>query len=82
MSISTALPLVNVTKEQFWAFIMTAPYDIHPRCEKMENLWELRDRTVIGRTTPGWKCDGEKSWQLTEGRAAEARALLQKKAPA
>lgn len=44
----------KVTKEEFYAKV--GPMDVTCRPERDETLWETRNRTVIGRSTPGYMC--------------------------
>ena len=44
----------KVTKEEFYAVIN--PLDVVVRSERMQAIWELRNRTVVGRTAPGYLC--------------------------
>jgi hypothetical protein len=45
-----------VTKDEFFAYIR--PRDVHPRSEPEVTYWELRNRQVVGKSTPGWLLRG------------------------
>lgn len=61
--------MVIVTKDEFYAAI--GPLDVHPSMLSPDfDSWELRDRTVIGRSYPGWRNPGEPHVYML---AAEAR---------
>lgn len=51
----------EVSKDAFYAFI--GPRDIHPSVLHSTSYcaWEMRDRTIIGRSYPGWKNPGDTS---------------------
>lgn len=50
--------MIEVTRDQFFAYV--GPRDVSPRCaDPHYSLWELRDRTVVGKSTPGWKYPAE-----------------------
>lgn len=53
--------MVSVTKEQFYAAMKI---DVHPRAEKEASYWETPSRQLIGISTPGYMCEGEKSFRL------------------
>lgn len=54
--------LIAVTKERFYAVV--GPLNVHPHSERDHSRWELPNRTVIGMTTPGYACLGEKTYRL------------------
>lgn len=44
----------EVSKDEFYAAM--GPLDVHPSVANPEyTVWELRDRTVVGRSYPGWR---------------------------
>ncbi len=63
---------VPVTKEAFFAVI--GPMDVHPRPEPDRSVWETPRRRVVGITTPGYKCEGEKTYRLLSELAATPRS--------
>jgi hypothetical protein len=52
--------LVEVTREQFFAIVN--PMNVHPRSEKEASYWEMPDRRLIGKTTPGYMCKGHQAY--------------------
>ena len=52
----------EVSKDTFFATI--APMNVHPRSERMETIWETPQRAVVGRSTPGYLCEGRKAYFL------------------
>lgn len=50
--------MVRVTKKEFYAHM--GPLDVHPSVMHSPDftVWELRNRTVVGRSYPGWKNPG------------------------
>jgi hypothetical protein len=54
----------QVTKEEF--FKAVGPLNCHPRPGRRETLWEMLDgtRRVVGRSTPGYMCEGPTAWFL------------------
>lgn len=50
------MTLKPVTKDEFFAHI--AKMNVHPRSEPDASYWELPNRTLIGKSTPGWKIKG------------------------
>lgn len=65
--------LVQVTREEFFAFIMTANYSINPSVmDPAFSSWETINRRVVGRSYPGWKYPGApKAYQLSRAALAE-----------
>ena len=46
--------MTEVDRDTFYATV--GQLDVHPRCSDREyDVWELRDRTVVGYTTPGYR---------------------------
>lgn len=59
--------LKEVTREAFFARINTL--NVHPRAEREASYWEMPDRTLIGKSTPGYMCIGPKAYYLVDGSA-------------
>lgn len=55
--------MARVSKAEFFAAI--GPMNVHPRAERMETIWETPQRTVIGRSTPGYLREGEVAFFLS-----------------
>lgn len=53
-----------VSKEEFFAFM--GPLNVHPRSEPDRSVWETPSRQVLGISRPGYKCEGEEVYMLTE----------------
>ena len=53
---------VEVTKDEFFATV--GPMNVHPRPDKHVTEWETPGRHLIGRTTPGYLCEGPKAYFL------------------
>ena len=58
--------MIKVTKEQFFQVIYRLDLDVHPRPEKEASYWELRNRQLVGITTPGYMLQGEKTYSLAD----------------
>jgi hypothetical protein len=54
----------EVTKEQFFAVM--GPLDVNPRPGRDFSEWETRDRRVIGRSWPGYLCQGPTAYAIVE----------------
>lgn len=67
------MKMIEVTKEEFFAYVNGAPFDIHPRSERDKSVWETRSRVVIGESTPGYMCRGPTAFYLTEDSIASVR---------
>lgn len=52
----------QVTKEEFFAAV--GPRDVHPRPHKTHSEWETRERRVVGRSWPGYMCEGPTAYAL------------------
>lgn len=52
----------EVSKDTFFATI--GPMNVHPRSGRMETIWETPQRVVVGRSTPGYLCEGRKAYFL------------------
>lgn len=71
----TPAGMVAVSYDQFYAVIN--PLDVSPSVEHSPDysVWELRNRTVVGRTYPGWKHSGNpnnpKRYYLIAARAPQ-----------
>lgn len=63
---------VEVTQKQFYAAI--GPMNVHPRCERMADYWETPSRQLMGITTPGYMCEGPKSYRIDRALIARATA--------
>jgi hypothetical protein len=50
----------EVSKAEFFATVGTM--NVHPRCERDESWWETPARQVMGRTTPGYMCEGPRRY--------------------
>lgn len=54
-----------VTRGEFFAALYADPRDIMPRSEPSRTVWEdQRTRAVWGMTTPGYRLEGERTYQL------------------
>lgn len=56
--------MIEVTKEEFYAFMMTQ--NVHPRPEPHQSVWETPYREVLGISRPGYKCEGEEVYMLAK----------------
>ena len=56
----------RVSRDRFFAVI--GPMNVHPRTERMENIWETPNRVVVGRSTPGYLREGEVAYFLSAQR--------------
>lgn len=54
------MQMIEVTKDEFFASV--GKLDVIPRPERNETIWETRNRVVVGRSTPGYLCEGPKAW--------------------
>jgi hypothetical protein len=56
---------VQVSKDRFFAYV--GPRDIVLNTKRNEVIWETRNRTVVGRTKPGYLCEhgSTKTYELT-----------------
>lgn len=55
----------NVTKSEFWAFVMSTKLNIHPRAERERVLWvNQASHEVIAVETPGYTNKGEESYKV------------------
>lgn len=54
----------TVSKEEFYAFM--GQQNVHPRSEPDRSVWETPNRQVLGVSRPGYKCEGEEVYMLTE----------------
>lgn len=51
---------IEVTKDEFFATV--GRMNVHPRPEKNVTEWETPGRVLMGRTTPGYMCEGPKAY--------------------
>lgn len=56
--------LVTVSQQQFFAYV--GPRDIVLSTRPNETIWETRNRTMVGRSTPGYLGGTSKTWELTK----------------
>lgn len=56
------MDMKEVSKEEFHTTI--GQMDVVLRTEKHEVFWETRQRHVVGKTTPGYMCEGPKAYFL------------------
>jgi hypothetical protein len=54
------MSFISVTKEEFFATV--GRLNVHPRSERDASYWETPNREVLGKSTPGWKCEGPKGY--------------------
>jgi hypothetical protein len=54
------MKLVEVTKEEFYASV--GQMNVHPRSERDASYWETPGRVLMGKTTPGYMCEGPKAY--------------------
>ena len=54
----------TVSKEEFFAFM--GPRNVNPRAEPDYSVWETPYREVLGISRPGYKCEGEEVYMLSE----------------
>ena len=53
-----------VSKEEFFAFMRQL--NVNPRAEPDRSVWETPNRHVLGISKPGYKCEGDEVYMLTE----------------
>lgn len=53
-----------VTKDKFFATV--GPMNVHPRVERDACFWETPNRTLVGKTTPGYLGTGPKAYFLVQ----------------
>jgi hypothetical protein len=58
------MSMKTVTKDEFFAAV--GKLDVHPCPQRMKTLWKLRNGKIVGVSTPGWKCVGEKTWSILD----------------
>lgn len=56
----------EVTKSEFFEKIYRLNLNVHPRVERDASYWETPSRVMIGKTTPGYMCEGRKAYFLTD----------------
>ena len=52
----------EVSRDQFFAAV--GRMNVHPRSERDASYWETPTRKVMGRTEPGYMCEGPKRYFL------------------
>lgn len=57
----------EVTCDTF--FSKVGPMNVHPRSEREASYWERPNRELIGKTTPGYLCEGPKAYFLVRSEA-------------
>ena len=55
---------VEVSKADFFGLIYARKLNVHPRCERHFSIWEMPNRSVFGRTYPGYLGDAPNSYWL------------------
>lgn len=55
----------QVSKDEFYATV--GNMDVVTRPERDKTYWELRNRELVGITTPGYSCEGIRTYQVREG---------------
>jgi hypothetical protein len=66
----------EVTRDQFWRWVMATRRNVHPRPEPNYTVWEdLRTREVVGRETPGYLREGPEAYHLSDVALRELRAV-------
>lgn len=53
---------VQVSRADFFAAI--GRLDVHPRPERDRSDWRLRTGEIVGRSSPGYMCDGVPGYWL------------------
>ncbi len=51
--------LKEVTKDEFYGIIFRDRLNVHPRSAPHASYWEFPNRQLFGKSTPGWKCEGQ-----------------------
>lgn len=59
----------EVSRDQFFATV--GPMNVHPRAEKDASYWETPSRQLIGRTEPGYMCEGPERYFLQAEQGAK-----------
>ena len=52
--------LIEVTYEEFFSTV--GKMNVHPRAEPEASYWETPARVLMGKTTPGYMCEGRKAY--------------------
>ena len=55
----------EVSKEEFFAMVWKVG-QIHPRSERDASYWETPNRTLKGKSTPGYLCKGPTRYFIAE----------------
>lgn len=58
------MTLILVSKEEFFARV--GPLNVNPRSERDQTFWEFPNRTLFGISTPGYLCQGEKTYRVVQ----------------
>lgn len=58
------MTFVSVTKDEFYAVMN--PMNVHPRPERDASYWETPNRTLIGKSQPGYMCVGAPAYFLVK----------------
>jgi len=58
------MKLVEVTKDEFFATV--GKMNVHPRPEREASYWETPGRILMGKTTPGYTCEGPKAYFVVQ----------------
>lgn len=53
---------IRVTQEQFYSVMN--PRDVHPRPKPDRTIWETPTHEILGVSTPGYRCEGEKTYSV------------------
>lgn len=59
----------EVSRDQFFATV--GPMNVHPRAEKDASYWETPSRQLVGRTEPGYLCQGATRYFLQAEQGAQ-----------
>lgn len=60
--------MITVSRDEFFAVVN--PLNVHPRAERMYSEWiDQRTYAVVGRSYPGYLCEGEVRYELAEAYA-------------
>ena len=55
----------EVTMDEFYATV--GPMNVHPRVEPEYTIWETPNRTVVGRSLPGYRNPGDPKLYFVAG---------------
>lgn len=65
--------LRRVSKEEFYATV--GQLNVHPRAERDASYWETPNRELMGKSTPGYMCRGEKAYFVRADKFPRAEGL-------